>query len=255
MAMKKTTVALVSCALTLSMGLSGCFLFKRGEEKTPEPVADVTVGEVAMRTIGDTTVAAHEVTLVNALDVPIETFALRPVGTLEYGGDLLGGSPIAPGEQVLLRVNQEGASAAYDAMVTSGAGSVVYEFGGLPVQGVTQVFLHTENNVPYLDYIGNDGVVSSTKDYLVAQSAPAVLASYSDEGASTIMAGTYVADDAASQTAVVAQAETVGSSAYGSSDYGYASYDDFASDSDVPLESSASLAQSEDTCIDDVVLK
>lgn len=170
--MNKGMITAVSCALTLSLGLSGCFFFKRDVEKPEEQASEVTQTD-ARRTIGDTAEVVYEVPLVNAIEAPIETLSLRPVGTLEYGGDLLGGVAINPGEEVVLRVAQEGAPVAYDVRVTCAGGAVTHEFVGVPVQGVTQVFLHVDGAVPYVDYIGTDGVVSSTKDYLVAQQAPA----------------------------------------------------------------------------------
>lgn len=171
--MYKRTITAVSCALVLSMSLGGCFFFKRGSDEPKEPETEAPAADTR-RVIGDTSAAAaYEVPLVNAIEAPIETLSLRPVGTLEYGADLLGGAPINAGEEVVLRVAQEGAPVAYDVRATCAGGAVVHEFVGVPVQGVTQVFLHVEGAAPYVDYISTDGVVSSTKDYLVAQSAPA----------------------------------------------------------------------------------
>jgi hypothetical protein len=178
--MRRSTTAakVLSLSLALSLGLAGCWgggKKAEDEEAVQQPQAEAPVDP--RRVIGDVAEASYAISLVNGTGVPIETLSLRHVGTLDYAGDILAGVPIAPDEEVILRVLQEGASPAYDIRATTAGGTVVYEFVGVPVPSITQAFLHiAEDGRPYVDYVSPEGVVSSTKDYLVAQTTPDVAA-------------------------------------------------------------------------------
>lgn len=173
-----TIAKILSLSLALSLGLSGCWFFggnKKAEEEAAEQQAQAETPVDPRRVVGDPAAASYAISLVNGTGVPIETLALRHVGTLDYAGDILAGVPIAPDEEVILRVVQEGASPAYDLKATTAGGTVTYEFVGLPVPSITQAFLHiAEDGQPYIDYVSPEGVVSSTKDYLVAQGAAGI---------------------------------------------------------------------------------
>lgn len=255
---------LLTVSLALSLGLGGCFFGGKAKEEAAEQPTETQQSQDPRRAVGDATEPAYEVSLVNGCDVAIETLALRPVGSLDYAGDLLAGAPIAANEEVVLRVAQEGAAQAYDMRATAAGGTVTYEFVGVPVPTVTQVFLHiAEDGQAYVDYVAPDGTVSSTKDYLVAQtkttpaetkeSAAPVAAAESQESTPETVAvaasseTTYYDDDddyyeAASDT-YEAPAET----------YEYDTYEETYAE--VPMEAPAATEQTADACVDDVMLK
>ena len=227
-----TTAKVLSLSLALSLGLGGCWGHNKnaGDEDAGQTQAEAPAD--SRRAIGDTVEAAYAISLVNGCATPIETLALRPVGTLDYAGDILAGVPIGIDEEVILRVSQEGASPAYDLRATTAGGTVTYEFVGVPVASITQVFLHiADDGMPYVDYVSPDGVVSSTKDYLVAQ-APVALR----EPAATTLGTATVA-----RPALQAAGDPVPS--------------DGTDNQDIPMKAPAADAQSVDACIDDVMLK
>ena len=265
---------LLAVSLALSLGLGGCFFGgnKPAEEEAEQPAQEQEATD-ARRAIGDVAEPSYEVSLVNACDQAIETLAMRPVGTTDYAGDLLAGAPISVNEEVVLRVAQDGAAQAYDLKATAAGGTITYEFVGVPVPSVTQVFLHFADGQPYVDYVAPDGTVSSTKDYLVAQEKKA--AAGTQESPSTTDTDQGSNEDVSSNAAPVAAsayedsyADTTPATNYSTPDYSTPDYSasDYDATSyeydsygytyqDVPMEAPAATEQTTDACIDDVMLK
>lgn len=241
---KRLCSILASGALALSLGLMGC---GGSAEEAPEDGQTPQAASAAVDTrnvMGTVSEGAIEIALKNGLGVPIESVSLRAGGTMDYGDNLIpeGGS-IAPEEEVRLFFMPVGAAPTYDVKVT--AGGEIMEFVQAPMSTAVQVVLRRADGVSYVDFVAPDGGVGSTLEAILSAPEAPVEEEVPEENPEAIVAMERTTDVAASEQPA----------AYDDSeDYGYEAEPAVAM-TEAPVEAPTAPAQTEDTCVDDVVLK